>query len=366
MSSGKPLRIAVDARELEGRPTGVGRVVAGLLASWPRTDDRIELICRSAIRPPWLREGWAVRTASGAPRLPGALWEQTVLPMALGDAEVLVAPNYGMPRFAPIPTAVCMHDCAPFALPETFAARERARRRWSARVAARRAAVIFMGSEFAARECHRWLGVSDQRLLVIPWGCTPEFRPASRERVATVRSRYRLRDRVVLFVGSQLQRRDIDALGRHVAQLRAGRDDLELCIVGGNPEAAEHTDQDRHVRRLGYVPDEDLPALYSAATVVAYPSRYEGFGLPVLEALACGTPVVASATSALLDVFSGRARLVDHDDDVAWLEALARLLDSQEVRDQEIARGHGWAVGRDWDASAARLRARLADIGSTP
>ncbi len=353
------MKVAVDARELAGRRTGVGRVIQGLLEAWPDGDE-ICLISRTPLATTPLRSGWGTVVDSGSAALPSAVWEQLRLPRVVRDsgADALLAPNYSMPLRAPCPTAVCMHDCAPFAVPQGFRPRERWRRRVGARIAARRAAFLFMGSRFAADEAHKHLSVLQERLLVVPWGLTRGFGAVSDERVVAVRERYGIDGRSVLFVGSDLQRRGLQDLGDWMAEIVATRPDVELLAAGTRPEAGS---TEASMRHLGYVPEEHLAPLYAAATVVAYPSSYEGFGLSVLEALACGTPAVVSATSALAEVYADHACLVPHGDGTAWKTALAALLDDETERRRTIDAGTAWARSQSWVPSAKRLRARLAN-----
>lgn len=380
MSDTDRLRIAVDARELCGAPTGVGRVVAGLLQAWPEPD---ELLLYAPRPLPWRFVGGGRRgRVVGAPsRLPGFVWEQLVLPRALlrDRPDVLLSPAYGMPALSPCPTVVGMHDCACEALPDDFGRRERWRRRLASRIAAERATYLFCGSRFAAREIEARLGVEPERIATAPYGVDPAFHEPDPDRVEIVARRYGLAGRTVLFLGARLGRRDLRTLASVVAELAAERDDLQLCIVG--PRAGSGSGRSTadgpiaglagsrlgdRLRTLGYVPEEDLPALLAAATVVAYPSVYEGFGLPVLEALACGTPVVASAVASLAEIYPGRAWLVPPDDPGGWHEALATLVDDPQARREWVARGRTWARQRSWDAPARLLRRLLAAAGSTP
>ncbi len=352
------MRVLVDGRELEGRPSGVGRVLEGILHAWPDTGDAIEIVCR---RPPArvpARPGWRVRLLPGPRWLPGTAWEQLLLPRARAGADVLLAPNYGMPARWRGPAAVCMHDCSFFALPETFPLRERWRRRWAARLAARRASFLFMGSRFAAAEARRWLGVGDDRLLVLPWGRDRRYGPVASARADELRRRLELPERFLLFVGAPLPRRDLDALQGWLGPLAARHPDMSLLLAGPTPPPPAAGPL--RVRALGYVAEEDLPGLYAAATAVLYPSRYEGFGLPVLEALACGTPVVASAVPALVEIYTGRAWLVAHDDAPAWRRAVETLWTDPHERQRWAERAQRWALARDWRRSARRLRERLA------
>ena len=351
------MRIGIDARELTGQPTGVGRVLAGLLEVWPE-DDEIILYAQKPVPSQFLSVGHRRNIVAGS-HMPGAIWEQTVLPSRLrrDDVEALFSPAYGMPAAAPCGVVVGMHDCACAATPWEFGWRERKRRQWAARNAAKHAKYLLTGSHFSAHEIRRWYGVRRERIVVAKYGIGKDFGVADVDNVARVRERYALDNASVLFVGTPLVRRNLSALSRAIDEIRSILPDVGLYGVG--PET-KRVGSVNNLRWLGYVPEEDLAAVYNAATVVAYPSTYEGFGFPVLEALACGTPVVASAAGSLPEIFAGKAWLVD-DRHEQWVEALGTLLKDANERQRRIDKAQPWALAQTWDATGRVVHRLLRD-----
>jgi glycosyltransferase involved in cell wall biosynthesis len=224
----------------------------------------------------------------------------------------------------------------------------------------RAADAVIAVSECTKRDAIRFYRIPEEKITVIYEGVNPRFRPASPEAIAAVRARYGLPERFILYVGTIEPRKNLTTLLEAFHHLLATYD-LRLVIVGKKGWLYE-----RFFRRLrelglenrvlftGYVPDEDLPAIYSAADLFVFPSLYEGFGLPVLEAMACGTPVICSNTSSLPEVAGDAALLVDPTDARALTGAMEQVLTNERLWATLRAKGMERARGFTWEKAAYR------------
>ncbi len=217
-------------------------------------------------------------------------------------------------------------------------------------------------SEDAARDLARFMGVPPARIHVVPSGVSAHFRPVPPDAAAAVAQRYGLTGPYILSVGAQKAHKNVARLVAAFAQVRDAFPDVRLAIAG--PTQWRHSGVEDEiarqgvasaVARLGYVAEDDLPALYSAARLFALPSLYEGFGLPVLEAMACGAPVVCSNTTALPEVAGDAALLVDPTDVDALAAALRRLLADDGLRCDLAARGLARARQFTWEQTARNM-----------
>ncbi len=312
------MRIAVDGRELAPHPTGVGRYLLEILQAW--TADAAAADCEVTVyapadldlAPPRLGSAGARVRSRILPGSSGTAWEQLRLPLALPrDTDVLYAPAYSAPLLTTAPSVVTVHDVSFFAHREWFRPREGARRRWTCRLSAANAARVLTVSAFSKAEIVRWLGVPAHRVLVTPLGVSAQVRPpatAPLDRAAPL----------VLFVGTQLNRRHVPDLVRAFAPLVALDARARLVLVGENrshpPEDARAVARDLGIAAAvdvrPWIGDEALAGLYGDATAFAWLSTYEGFGLPPLEAMAAGVPVVAYDTAVAREVYGDAATLV--------------------------------------------------------
>jgi len=293
-------------------------------------------------------------------------WDQVALPAALrrDGVDVFLSPYYKRPLGAPCPAVVTIHDLFFIGYPGRRRPLYDAAMTRLARLYAGGASAIVADSEHSRRAIVQRLGIAAARIAVIPVGLGPEFRPGAP--TAAQRERYGLGARYALYVGNFLPHKNLPRLLRAWAALaeplRAGH---RLVLAGGDqsrrPALAALAASLRLASGVvfpGLVDDADLPAVYGGATLVVQPSLEEGFGLPALEAMACGAPVVASRRGALPEVVAEAGLLVDPEDEGALVAALARVLGSAEERAALAQRGRA----RAGDFTADRTAGRVVDL----
>jgi glycosyltransferase involved in cell wall biosynthesis len=217
-------------------------------------------------------------------------------------------------------------------------------------------------SECSQRDAVRLYGTPAEKIHVIPEGVDARFKPVSQQQVDRVRARYHLPEQFILSVGTIEPRKNLPILFEVLASRREQGFAPWPLVIAGKPGwlyepilacVTELGLQDL-VRLTGFFPDDDLPALYNAAALLAMPSRYEGFGLPVLEAMACGTPVVCSNTSSLPEVAGEAALLASPDDARVWADAIACVMSDEALRSQLRQRGYTQAARFSWEQAARR------------
>jgi glycosyltransferase involved in cell wall biosynthesis len=271
--------------------------------------------------------------------------------------------QYTAPPLAPCPVVATVHDLSFEHLPETFKRRSRVQLRLTVRRTARRAAQLIVPSEYTRRDILKSYGVDPARVSVVPLAAAPHFRPVEDAReLARVRARYRIGGEYVLAVGSIQPRKNLARLVRAYSGLirERGRSNLpQLVLVGKSAwlygetlRAVEEQGVRDSTILPGYVSEADLPALYSGALCFAYPSYFEGFGLPPLEAMSCGAAVVTGNLTSLPEVVGDAALTVDPFDTDELARAVARLIDDAELRADLRARGLRRARLFDWRDTA--------------
>jgi glycosyltransferase involved in cell wall biosynthesis len=281
--------------------------------------------------------------------------------LARETGAALIHCTYIAPPRTPVPTVVTVHDASFARYPEAFTLRDRTLLRRAVPYAARRAAAVIAPSEHARSEIVDLLGVPKERVHVTPEACGREFRRLDEvERRPSLR-RLGLERPYVLALGNVQPRKNLPRLLAAWFHLRGAGllADHSLVVAGGTRGKREPLHQLIHDLGLkddvvlpGYVAQADLPALYSGATVFVFPSLYEGFGLPPLEAMACGTAVACSNAASLPEVTGDAALLFDPDDPEAIAAAIGALLADDDARSTLAARGRQRAASFSWAACA--------------
>lgn len=329
------MSIRVNGRFLSQRTTGVERYARELMARIGKAAD-------------------VVAPRSPTRGLRGHLWEQGILPRLLNEALLWSPCNTG--PLCVERQVVTIHDCGFHDHPESVSRSFAKWYEWLIPRLARRARKVITVSEFSRRRLVDFAGVRENRVEVIPNGVGHQFAPVDPRIIARTRERLRLPPRYVLSVGSIAPRKNLARLLAAWQQLPADEWGLSLLLVGASGKAFKPVDvacDDPSVVMTGYVDDEHLPALYSGAELFVFPSIYEGFGLPVLEAMACGTPVVCANSSALPEVAGDAAVLVDPWDPASIAEGIQFVLNDRVLREDLTQRGLARARRFTWERAAS-------------
>lgn len=289
--------------------------------------------------------------------------ESTWLPTVVRRDRIDVMHHYGgvVPPGIPLPSILTLHDLQPL---ENAAAFGPAKRLWLSRMipsSVERAAFVAVPSEFVRDRVVDLLGTDPDKVVVTPHGLDLSFEPDDGE-IRAIRTRFRLDGPFVLFPAITYPHKNHTVLVEAFASVARVRRDVTLVLTGGVGAAEsdiareiERLGVGQRVRRVGRVRPGELGVLMREAAVLAFPSRYEGFGLPVLEALGVDTPVIASTGGALPEVVGDAGILIDPDDVTGWADAIRGVLDGADVSAESTRRRADQAARFSWDRTASIL-----------
>ncbi len=356
--------MAINGWFLQAPATGTGQYLRQLLAELVPLARECDIDI-SLIAPHTDATGTAPLEVA-TPRLSGNLgkveFEHLTFPRTARRTGFALAhvPHFGPPFFPLLPTVVTVHDLIPLILPEYRGSPAVRLYTRLAAASARRAQLIFADSAATKRDIVARLGIPSERVWVIYLAADARFRPNQRSKdLAHVRFKYHLPERFVLYLGGFDVRKNVRTVIQAFASLEAERAaGWRLVVAGRLPETNTAFFPDPRiganeaVQFIGYVPEEDKPALYAAASVFVFPSLYEGFGLPPLEALACGTPVLCANTSSLPEVVGDAGILLNPREVADWRAALRTILNDEARRQELRGRGLVQATQFSWSRTA--------------
>jgi alpha-1,3-rhamnosyl/mannosyltransferase len=372
----------LDARTVTPHFPGIGRYVASLapaLAAQLEPHERLLIL-----HTPEAAERLLPAAGPQVRLLPTALspfslaqqWAMPRLLRELGPVALYHSTYYLMPYSLRLPTVLTFYDLIPLQHPETVARRTRLLFQLTMSMALSTSAHIVSISEAARGDLLARFKLLPARVTATPLAADPRFQPQPAAEIARVRAAYNLPDEMVLFVGINKPHKNLPRLVEAFGRLLAGGSKAGLVLAGPWDErypeakaAAEALRAGARVRLLGSVADADLPALYAAATVFVLPSQYEGFGLPVLEAMACGAAVACSNTSSLPEIAGDAALMFDPFDTDAIAGALGQLLGDAPLRARLAQAGIKQAARFSWARTAAATLAvyrQIADASVVP
>ncbi len=279
----------------------------------------------------------------------------------VGEADVFHATWHLLPRLRTTASVMTLYDLSFALFPETHLRVLR----WSSNALVPRflrvCDRIIAISESTKRDAVRLYGIPEDKIVVTHLAAEDRFRPADPDRVAEVRGRFGLPPRFLLYVGTVEPRKNLNVLLGALFRLKGQGREVPLVVAGrlgwlydGFLAKIRSLGLENLVLLPGFVPDEDLPPLYTAAEVFVYPSIYEGFGIPVLEAMGCGTPVLCSDDSSLPEVAGDGGILLPSGDPAAWAEAITRLTESSALRSELREKGFRQASRFRWEKTARR------------
>ena len=363
--------IAIDYTPALRQSAGIGRYTRGLVAALAEidSDNRYTLFCAGETPLP---VAWpahiCVRTSAVPARWLTAGWHRFGIPLAVerfvGECDIFHSPDFTLPPLRDARGVVTVHDLSFLRLPQHADPGLRAYLTKPVPRSIERATRVLADSQATKNDLIELLGVSSAKISVVPGGVEARFRPVrDTVRLAEVRNRYHLPQWFILSVGTIEPRKNFAGLIAAFGQLRRQTGLPHALVIAGKNgwlyrdiyEQVSKEGLSEYVHFIGFVADDDLPALYTLADMFVFPSLYEGFGLPPLEAMACGTPVVTSNRASLPEAVGSAALQVEPEDNDALADAMARILGNANLRMRLVDLGRAQAARYTWKAAAAKL-----------
>lgn len=367
------MKIGIDYTAALKQGGGIGRYTRGLITTLAQLDQRNRYTLMLTPDAPVAGlqafsefSNFAHRTYPLPERWMTIGWHRFYLPVPVewfaGAIDLFHSPNFILPPTGRARTLLTVHDLSFIRHPQGAVEKLR---RWLEKVVPHslaRANHVLADSESTRQDLIDIWDLAPEKITVVGAGVEPRFQPVTEPALlARLKARYRLPEKFILGLGTLEPRKNFTGLIEAFSQSPV-RETHHLVIAGGKGwlyddifAAAENSPAAHRIQLIGFVADDDLPALYSAADIFAYPSHYEGFGIPVIEAMACGTPVVCANNSSLPEVAGQAALQVTATDTPALAEALYRLATQPDLRQKMIQAGFHQSRAFTWPVAAERL-----------
>jgi len=365
------LRIGIDYTPALGQHAGIGRYTRELVSALLKDDRRHEYIligAKGSKKSDHPNSSAKTISLPFSQRMSAIIWHRLRLPIPVetfaGPLDLYHATDYLMPPLKKAKGLVTVHDLSFLVHPELGAESLVRYLRSALPSSLRRASLVLTDSQNSKKDLVRLLGLPEERIEVVYCGVSEDFRPIEdAAELQRVRDKYKLYSPYILTLGTIEPRKNHVRLIQTYSKIREEHGITHDLIIGGGKgwlyqgvfDEVRSLGLEEHVRFLGFVPDDDLPAMLSMADLFVYPSIYEGFGLPPLEAMACGTPVVSSNTSCLPEVLGDAAVFVDPLDVGSIAEGILSLLSDNVLKNKMKARGPERAKRFTWERSARCL-----------
>jgi glycosyltransferase involved in cell wall biosynthesis len=354
------LKIAIDARNLVEKGLGVGRYLEGFIQYSKIVSPDIEYTLYFNSKANRQVDGFRTKIIDVPFLKKNIFWMNVALPFELmrEKYDLFHCPFYGLPYIQPCPMVVTIHDISYIAHPEWFASRTRMSFKLTTDHAIRTAKKIMTDTEFSKKEILKYYKVPEDRISVVYAATGPNFKPQDKATALKAAKGIGAASPFLLHVGAIHARRNVERALRAFVQVKKKFPDMRFILVGRQDKnidisgLATHLGIKDSVTMIEYIDEPALVSLYNACEALVYPSLYEGFGLPVLEAMACGAPVIAANASCTPEVLGGAGVLFDPYNEVSIADTVIRVLGDNKLKSEIVAKGLKRAADFSWERAA--------------
>jgi len=353
--------IGIDAHSLEGKRTGVGRVLINLLKQWDRfslsADIKFILYFKKEIPELNLSDKFEKKLINSNSH---ALFLHYHLPKESkkNKVNILFCPSYVAPIFYKGKTALILHDIIYQAQPEMYnwpSFWDKILLKEFSKISAKKAKIIFTPSEFSKKEVIKHYKINPDKVFATPWGIDNDFKKINdQKKLDKIKEKYKIKDKFIFYIGSIFNRRHLPEVIKAFEKVTDKLNNYQFLIVGTNYTNQKLTG--KFLLRYNYLEGQDLAALYNAADLTIYLSDYEGFGLPPLESIACGTPVIISEKASIPEVIDKAGIYIKDNSNINEIsKAIYKGLTDENLRQELIIKGLEQANKFSWQKCAKEM-----------